>query len=68
MMIFLIIWISGIIPGYLSFKEQMYKECGWTVGDRRTGIFLAVCASWVNIAVWLIVRWVNCAENKPAKW
>lgn len=69
----LIVYLTGIVPGYLMFRNasiyEFYKE--WTIADRRFGIFVALLLSWFNLAPFLLVKivgWLNECDDKKASW
>lgn len=71
-MIELIIYVTGIVPGYLMQKKAYSLFMGeWTVGMRGFTIFIALL-SWVGFIVSIIQYFVvymsENSSDKPAKW
>lgn len=68
--IVLVIWITGIIPGYLAFKKGFTLDGeDWTVGLRRIALFSAVAISWINIFALLFLIFINSVgSNRKANW
>lgn len=68
--IVLVVWFTGIIPGYVAFKKGLTADSdNWTVGLRRLGLFSAVALSWINLLVLLFCMWIDyLGSNKKANW
>ncbi len=71
-MLFFIIYFSGYIAGYFSFKyyiryEQDGKRLPWTKGDRLWGL-LAATLSWISVFISALCLLIDSQSDKPAKW
>lgn len=67
-MIELIVYLSGIVPGYLLVKRFFVKQDNeWTVSDRRFAILMSF-GSWINLVVYIIATAATSNDNRPAKW
>lgn len=65
-MIYLIIYLSGLVPGYFLFKKYMISGgSNWTVGLRWIGLFASVF-SWVGVVTSLLC--LGAKSDKPASW
>lgn len=58
--LFLIIYVTGIVPAYILLKkEDMYLGFEWNARERLMCFFISLC-SWVSVVVSLLI--------KPTKW
>lgn len=65
-----IIYVIGVIIGYLSFKKYVTGggTGSWTVGMRIQGIFASIFASWLVVIVCYLLIWSDKAGDKKATW
>lgn len=70
MITLLIVWLSGIIPGYLSFKWY-WKSDGdkWTVGSRTFCITISLLFSWLCVITSGVIYFIEGLDyEKECKW
>lgn len=72
MIIYLIlIYITGAIIGYLTFKYvsklQMSDRHIWSREDRMIGLLMSTL-SWVMVLANLIIYMIEINDERPAKW
>lgn len=69
-MILLIIYLSGIVPAYLTMRKgtKMFNDGDYSVDDRAKCLFFSAL-SWFSFFTGLVlIMACNENNNKPAKW
>jgi hypothetical protein len=68
MVLWIIVYLVGVVLGYISFKKWMIGGgCAWSVANRWMGLFLSLF-SWVTVFAGVILIYLETCADKPAKW
>lgn len=67
---FLLIWGSGVIPAYLTFRHYWKRDLDeWTTGTRAINIVFSLLLSWIWASPGLFYLIIDLTDtDKPAKW
>lgn len=64
--IILLVWASGVVPGYIHIKKSYTDvKIDWTVDLRATSILFSLILSWFAI-LWYYISFYH--GDRPAKW
>ena len=70
MITLLMVWLSGIIPGYLFLRSYQKGVSGkWTVGDRTFTILTSFIFSWISVLTAGVLYFLDGLDyDKECKW
>lgn len=64
-----IIYLIGVIPGYLSYRYYMTRDgMTWAASDRALGILLSFISWFCVLASFVGLFILSLNDKKPVKW
>lgn len=62
------IWLLCSLLSYLYLRKQIRRERTWTTFDRGMAILFSTIGGPLALLAFVVVCWMDSAEDKEAKW